>query len=197
MVPGWQRPISGIIPRILPPSVGNAVPNPVIQGPRQISTSPLGTFSVKPEERNWSYSKKISRICSKAKRFSVNNLSQDKKLFKFYTGFTKDQFSCLLELHGKEMNTLSYWGSLSALNPNDEGLGGSKPGPSRKLPPKDAKNCYISIKEICLNATLPIPSYSLNISHNSPMWSSKMDFLSKASDASMNCKLQNTKRKPS
>ena len=35
------------------------------------------------------------------------------------------------------MSNLSYWGSLSASNSNNEDLGGSKPGPSRKLTAED------------------------------------------------------------
>lgn len=81
--------------------------------------------------------RKLAESALEAKRFCVNNLMQDEKVFKFYTGFSKEQFYCLLEFLGEGMNTLSYWGSISASNSNDEGLGGAKPGPSRKLPPED------------------------------------------------------------
>ena len=38
---------------------------------------------------------------------------------------------------GDGMNNLTYWGSSSPSNFNNENLGGSKPGPSRKLTAKD------------------------------------------------------------
>ena len=34
-----------------------------------------------------------------------------KKVFKVYTGFSKEQFDCLLEFLGDGMNNLTYWGS--------------------------------------------------------------------------------------
>ena len=67
----------------------------------------------------------------------MKNLRHDPKVFKFYTGFTEEQFSCLLEFLGDGMNNLTYWGSSSASNSNNEDLGGSKPGPSRKLTAED------------------------------------------------------------
>ena len=81
--------------------------------------------------------RKTAEAALETKRFSVKNLRQDPKVFKFYTGFTEEQFSCLLEFLGDGMNNLTYWGSSSASNSNNEDLGGSKPGPSRKLTAED------------------------------------------------------------
>lgn len=67
----------------------------------------------------------------------MKNLRQDPKVFKIYTGFTEEQFCCLLEFMGDGINNLTYWGSSSASNFNNENLGGSKPGPSRKLTAED------------------------------------------------------------
>ena len=58
-----------------------------------------------------------------AKRFSENNLAQDPKIFKFYTGSTEEQFYCLLDFLGDGMNNLAYWGSSSASNSNSGDLG--------------------------------------------------------------------------
>ena len=81
--------------------------------------------------------RKTAEAALETKRFSVKNLRQDPKVFKFYTGFTEEQFSCLLEFLGDGMNNLTYWGSSSASNSNNEDLGGSNPGPSRKLTAED------------------------------------------------------------
>ncbi|XP_074632658.1 uncharacterized protein LOC141891544 [Acropora palmata] len=81
--------------------------------------------------------RKTAEAALETKRFSVKNLRQDPKVFKFYTGFTEEQFSCLLEFLGDGMSNLTYWGSSSASNSNNEDLGGSKPGPSRKLTAED------------------------------------------------------------
>ena len=67
----------------------------------------------------------------------MENLQEVPKVFKFYTGFTEEQFSCLLEFLGNGMNNLTYWGSSSASNSNNQDLGGPKPGPSRKLTAED------------------------------------------------------------
>ena len=89
-----------------------------------------------PGERNCP--KENSRSCLRNQEiFPVKNLRQDPKVFKFYTGFTEEQFSCLLEFLGDGMNNLTYWGSSSASNSNNEDLGSSKPGPSRKLTAED------------------------------------------------------------
>jgi len=56
----------------------------------------------------------------------VKNFQKDPKVFKFYTSFTEGQFSCLLEFLGNGVNNLTYLGSSSASNSNDD-------GPSRKL----------------------------------------------------------------
>ena len=72
-----------------------------------------------------------------AKRFSVKSLAQDPKVFKFYTGFTEEKFYCLLDFLGDGTNSLTYWGSSGASNSNSEDLGGSEPGPSRKLTAED------------------------------------------------------------
>lgn len=69
--------------------------------------------------------RKLAESVLQAKRFPVNNLRQDEKVFTFYTGFNKEQFYCLLEF------LVLRGGSMSASNSNDEGLGGSKPGPLR------------------------------------------------------------------
>ena len=58
------------------------------------------------------------------------NLRKDPKVFKFYNSFTEEQFSCLLEFLSDGMNNLTYLGSSSASNSNDE-------GPSRKLTPEN------------------------------------------------------------
>ena len=81
--------------------------------------------------------RKTAEAALETKRFSMKNLRQDPKVFKFYTGFTEEQFSCLLEFLGDGMYNLTYWGSSSASNSNNEDLGGSKPGPSRKLTAED------------------------------------------------------------
>ena len=81
--------------------------------------------------------RKTAEAALETKRFSVRNLWQDPKVFKFYTGFTEEQFFYLLEFLGDGMNNLTYWGSSSPSNSNNEDLGGSKPGPSRKLTAKD------------------------------------------------------------
>lgn len=81
--------------------------------------------------------RKFAESTLEAKIFSVKNLSQDEKVFKFYTGFSKEQFDCLLEFLGDGMNNLTYWGSSSAASCNNAELGGSKPGPSRRLAPED------------------------------------------------------------
>ena len=76
---------------------------------------------------------KFAESTLEAKICSVKNLSQDEKVFKFYTGFSKEQFDCRLEFLGDGMNNLTYWGSSSAASCNNAELGGSKPGPSRRL----------------------------------------------------------------
>ena len=81
--------------------------------------------------------RKRAEAALEAKRFSVNNLAQDPKIFKFYTGFTEEQFYCLLDFLGDGMNNLTYWGSSSTSNSNSGDLGASKPGPSRKLTAED------------------------------------------------------------
>ncbi|XP_078367675.1 uncharacterized protein LOC144651608 [Oculina patagonica] len=81
--------------------------------------------------------RKTAEAALEAKRFSVKNLLKDPKVFKFYTGFTEEQFYCLLEFLGDGMNNLTYWGTSSASNSNSEDLGGLKPGPSRKLTTED------------------------------------------------------------
>ena len=81
--------------------------------------------------------RKTAEAALETKRFSVENLQEVPKVFKFYTGFTEEQFSCLLEFLGNGMNNLTYWGSSSASNSNNQDLGGSKPGPSRKLTAED------------------------------------------------------------
>ena len=75
--------------------------------------------------------RKTAEVVLEAKRFSVKKLRQDPKVFKFYTGFTDEQFCCLLESFGDGMSNLTYWGSSSASNSNNEDIGGSKPEPSR------------------------------------------------------------------
>ena len=47
--------------------------------------------------------RKIAEAALETKRFSVKNLRQDPKVFKFYTGFTEEQFSCLVEFLGDEV----------------------------------------------------------------------------------------------
>ena len=81
--------------------------------------------------------RKTADAALETKRLSVKNLRQDPKVFKFYSGFTEEQFSGLLEFLGDGMSNLTYWGSSSASNSNNEDLGCSKPGPSRKLTAKD------------------------------------------------------------
>ena len=68
------------------------------------------------------------------KRFSVNNLSSDEKVFQFYTGFGKAQFDCLVKFMGDEINNLNYWGTSGATKSSDAE---AKPGPARKLSPED------------------------------------------------------------
>ena len=68
--------------------------------------------------------RKTAEAALEAKRFSVKNLLKDPKVFKFYTGFTEEQFYCLLEFLGDGMNNLTYWGTSSASNSNSEDLGG-------------------------------------------------------------------------
>ena len=67
----------------------------------------------------------------------MKSLGQDPKVFKFYPGFTKEQFYCLLDFLGDGMNSVIYWGSSGASNSNSEDLGGANPGPSRKLTAED------------------------------------------------------------
>ena len=71
-----------------------------------------------------------------ASRFTVENLSKDEKLFKFYTGFSKEQFDVLFEFMGDAATDLNYWGTSGSLNTEREGKG-KKPGPSRRLTPED------------------------------------------------------------
>lgn len=68
------------------------------------------------------------------KRFSVNNLNSDEKVFQFYTGFGKAQFDCLVKFMGDEINNLNYWGTSGATKSSDVE---AKPGPARKLSPED------------------------------------------------------------
>ena len=56
--------------------------------------------------------RKRAEAALEAKRFSVNNLAQDPKILKFYTGFTEEQFYCLLDFLGDGMNNLTYWAEL-------------------------------------------------------------------------------------
>ena len=81
--------------------------------------------------------RKTAQAALETKRFSVKNLRQVPQVFKFYTGFTEEQFCCTLEFLGNGMNNLTYWGSSSNANSNNEDLGGSKPRPSRKLTTED------------------------------------------------------------
>lgn len=81
--------------------------------------------------------RKTSEAVFEAKRFSVKNLRRDPKVFKFYTSFKDEQFYCLLEFLGDGMSNLSYRGSSSASNSNNKDIGGSKPGPSRKMSAED------------------------------------------------------------
>lgn len=46
--------------------------------------------------------RKRAEAALEAKRFSVNNLAQDPKIFEFYTGFTEEQFYCLLDFWAME-----------------------------------------------------------------------------------------------
>ena len=62
---------------------------------------------------------KTAEAALETKRFSLENLQEVPKVFKFYTGFTEEQFSCLLEFLGNGMNNLTYWGSSSASNSNN------------------------------------------------------------------------------
>ena len=65
----------------------------------------------------------------------MKNLSQDEKVFKFYMGFSKEQFDCLLEFLGDGMNNLNYWGSSSAAGCNNAELGGLKTWTFKKTGP--------------------------------------------------------------
>ena len=80
---------------------------------------------------------KFAESTLEAKIFFVKNLSQDEKVFKFYTGFSKEQFDCLLEFLVDGIYNLTYWGSSSAASCNNAELGGSKPGPSIRLATED------------------------------------------------------------
>ncbi|PFX21206.1 hypothetical protein AWC38_SpisGene14331 [Stylophora pistillata] len=80
--------------------------------------------------------RKFAESPLEAKIFSVKNLSQDEKVFKFYTDFSEEQFDCLLEFLGDGMNNLTYWGSSGATSCNNAELWGLKPGPSRRLAPE-------------------------------------------------------------
>lgn len=62
---------------------------------------------------------------------------KDPKVFKFYTGFTEEQFYCLLEFLIDGMDNLTYWGTSSASNSNSIDLGDLKPEPLRKLTSED------------------------------------------------------------
>ena len=67
--------------------------------------------------------RKTAEATLETKRFSVKNLRQDPKIFKFYTGFTEEQSCCLLEFMGDGMSNLIYWGSSSASNSINKDLG--------------------------------------------------------------------------
>ena len=87
-----------------------------------VEESKLELWRRKVKELEQQLESEISRLKSaesvlQAKRFPVNNLSRDEKVFTFYTDFNKEQF-CLLEF------LVLSGGSMSASNSNDEGLGG-------------------------------------------------------------------------
>ena len=79
------------------------------------------------------------KVTMEAKRLSASVLSKDEKVLKLYTGFSKEQFDCLLEFMGKEaVSDLSYWGTASATgNTSEAELGSERPGPSRKVTIED------------------------------------------------------------
>ena len=81
--------------------------------------------------------RKTAEAALETKRFTVKNLRQDPKYLNFIPVLLKNSFFCLLEFLGDGMNNLTYWGSSNASNSNNEDLGGSKPGPSRKLTAED------------------------------------------------------------
>ena len=71
-----------------------------------------------------------------ASRFTLENLSKDEKLFKFYTGFFKEQFDVLLQFLGEAVSGLNYWGTVGSVS-NERAERAKKPGPSRRVTPKD------------------------------------------------------------
>lgn len=67
------------------------------------------------------------------KKFCVENLAKDDKLFKFYTGFSYSQFQACFEFFGESVSCLRYKGTSDY---EQEGqVAGSKRGPSRTLSP--------------------------------------------------------------
>ena len=68
-----------------------------------------------------------------AKKFCLENLAKDDKLFKFYTGFSYMQFQACFEFFGESVSCLRYKGTSDY---EQEGqVTGSKRGPSRTLSP--------------------------------------------------------------
>ena len=87
----------------------------------------------------------------------MKNLRKDPKVFKFYTSFTEEQFSCLLEFLGNGMNNLTYLGSSGASNSNGD-------GPSRKLTAENKLLVLTRLRVGMLEQDLPV-RFELSQSH--------------------------------
>ena len=55
--------------------------------------------------RKWIYEMEKTERTLEAKRFSMNRLAQDPKVFKFHTGFAGEHCYCLLDFLGNGMNS--------------------------------------------------------------------------------------------
>ena len=75
-----------------------------------------------------------NKIEKEEKLFCVKNLSKDEKLFKFYTGFSYDQFLACFQFFGEAVSCLEYRGVAKGY-----GYAGksARRGPSRRLSPED------------------------------------------------------------
>ncbi len=74
------------------------------------------------------------KIEKEAKQFCVKNLSKDDKLFKFYTGFSYDQFRACFQFFGEAVSYLGYRGVTSDYELVDKS---TKRGPCRNLSPEN------------------------------------------------------------
>ena len=86
---------------------------------------------------------------NKAKKgvFTFENIKDSDKQFKFYTGISYDQFEAIFEFLGPAANKLSYW---NRDNKNAEKTPTKKPGPDRKLSPRNELLLTLMRLRLCL-----------------------------------------------